>query len=271
MRRIALCALAVVVAAAGPVAGASQTHDHGAAAASASSAKASKHHGKGITFVSSPGQANGYLSLPKGKGRHPAVIVIQEFWGLNDWIKDNTDRFARDGYVALAVDLYRGKSTTDPNVAHELMRGLAEDRAVADLNAGFNLLAKREDVDSSHIGVIGWCMGGGYSLDLAIAEPRLAACVINYGHLVTNQATIEKIQAPILGNFGAKDQGIPPSDVEAFEKALQAAKKREDIKIYPNVGHAFMNPNNKAGYDAGSAADAWARIDAFFAKELKGK
>lgn len=222
-----------------------------------------------VTFPSSPGEGSGYLALPQGGGKHPALIVIQEWWGLNDWIREQTDRFAKQGYVALAPDLYRGKSTADPQVAHELSRGLPQDRAIADLEGAFRYLAARDDVDSSRIGVIGWCMGGGYALDFTVAEPRIAATVMNYGHLITNPETIAKIHGPLLGNFGAEDRGIPKADVLAFADALKKAGKTSDIKVYEGAGHGFMNPNNKAGYVKSAADDAWSRIDAFFARALR--
>ena len=222
-----------------------------------------------ITFPSSPGEGSGYLALPQSGGKHPALIVIQEWWGLNDWIRQQTDRFAGQGYVALAPDLYRGKSTADPEVAHELMRGLPQDRAIADLEGAFRYLAARGDVDPARIGVIGWCMGGGYALDFTVAEPRIAATVMNYGHLITNLETIAKIHGPLLGNFGAEDRGIPKADVLTFAAALKKAGKTSDIKIYDGAGHAFMNPNNKGGYVKSAADDAWARIDAFFARVLR--
>lgn len=222
-----------------------------------------------VSFPSSPGEGSGYLSLPQGAGKHPALIVIQEWWGVTDWIREQTDRFARQGYVALAPDLYRGKSTTDPQVAHELMRGLPQDRGMADLEGAFRYLAARDDVDPSRIGVIGWCMGGGYALNFAVTEPRIAATVMNYGALITNPETIAKIRGPLLGNFGAEDRGIPKADVTAFGAALDKAGKTADIKIYDGAGHGFMNPNNKAGYVKSAADDAWSRIDAFFAKALR--
>jgi carboxymethylenebutenolidase len=225
--------------------------------------------GTSVSFASTPGQGTGYLALPQGNGKHPAIIVIQEFWGLNDWIREQTDRFAKQGYVALAPDLYRGKSTSDPNEAHELMRGLPEDRAMADLEGAFNYLAGRKDVDASRIGVIGWCMGGGYALMLGAAEPRLAAVVMNYGHLMTDPKTIASLKPPILGNFGGTDRGIPAKDVREFETALKNAGKQADFKIYDDAGHAFMNPNNKGGYVKADARDAWKRIDSFLSKTLK--
>lgn len=224
-----------------------------------------------IKFKSSVGEAGRYLATPaKTTGKHPALIVIQEWWGVNDWIKDQAKRFADQGYVALAVDLYRGKIATTQEQAHELMRGLPEDRAMADLKAAFNYLRARKDVDSKHIGVIGWCMGGGYALMLATEEPRLAAGVINYGHLMTDPKTISNIKVPLLGNFGAKDQGIPAADVRDFESQLKKQGKKADFKIYPDAGHAFMNPNNKGGYVPGATADAWKRIDRFLGGRLRG-
>ena len=225
----------------------------------------------GGSAVELEGGGRGYLVLPEGTGKHPALIVIQEWWGLNDWIRENAARFAKQGYVALAVDLYRGRATTDPGEAHELMRGLPEDRALSDLKAGVAFLAGRADVDAEHIGSVGWCMGGGYSLALATAEPRLRAAVINYGRLVTEPAKIEAVRAAILGNFAGDDRGIPADDVRTFDSQLKAAKKDADIKVFDGKGHAFMNPNNKQGYDATAATDAWSRIDAFFARTLKGK
>src|SRR5262249_7178852 len=113
------------------------------------------------------------------------------------------------------------------------------------------------------------CMGGGYALEFTLAEPRLAATVINYGHLVADPASIAKIHSPILGNFGAEDRGIPPADVNAFDTALKKDGKSSDIKIYDGAGHAFMNPNNKSGYVKSAADDAQSRIDAFLKKALK--
>lgn len=223
-----------------------------------------------VTFQSAAGKGEGFLATPsKDTGRHPAIIVIQEWWGVDDWIREQTNRFADQGYVALAVDLYRGKVAKSPDEAHELMRGLPEDRAMADLEAGFAFLAARKDVDKKRIGVIGWCMGGGYALMLAAQEPRLAAGVVNYGHLMTDRKTISRIKVPLLGNFGADDRGIPAADVGEFESALKKAGKSADFKIYPGAGHAFMNPNNKGGYVADAAAEAWKRIDSFFAGRLR--
>lgn len=221
-----------------------------------------------VQFPSGKETISGFLALPDTPGPHPAVIVIHEWWGLNDWVKQQTEKLAEQGYVALAVDLYRGKVAADPDEAHELMRGLPQDRAIRDLQSGFVYLAMRKDVLPNRIGSVGWCMGGGLSLQLAIHTPRLAACVVNYGSLPTDPNDIQQIIAPVLGNFGAEDRGITPADVAAFEKTMKGLNRRIDVKIYDGAGHGFENPNNAAGYRAEAAADAWARTLAFLKKAL---
>src|ERR1041385_3405058 len=150
-----------------------------------------------IHYPSMAGEASGYLSLPASHGNHPAIIVIQEWWGLNDWVKEQADRFAAKGYVALAPDLYRGKVASDQNTAHELMRGPPHDRAMADLKNAFTSLATRKDVDPSRIGVIGWCMGGGYALELGLAEPKLAATGVRSGMLPAGPPPGQPLTSPL--------------------------------------------------------------------------
>jgi carboxymethylenebutenolidase len=222
-----------------------------------------------VTYKSGDETGSGYLALPESKGPHPAVIVIHEWWGLVPWVKEQAEKLAQHGYVALAVDLYRGKSASSPEEAHELMRGLPQDRAIRDMRAAFDYLASRPDVIKDKVGSIGWCMGGGLSLQLGVHEPRLAACVVNYGAMPTDPADIQKIQAPVLGNFGAEDHGIPPAAVQAFEKAMKEAGKSINVKIYEGTGHAFENPSNKSGYRPDAARDVWARTLDFLDKTLK--
>jgi carboxymethylenebutenolidase len=221
-----------------------------------------------VSYKSGDETVSGYLVLPEGGGKHPAIIVIHEWWGLNDWVKEQAQSYAGRGYVALAVDLYRGKVGTTPDEAHILMRGMPDDRGLRDLEAAFAYLSSRPDVQANKIGAIGWCMGGGWSIKLAEDQPRLATFVVNYGALPTDPAIIAKIKAPMLGNFGADDKGIPPESVHAFEAAMKAAGKSADIKIYEGAGHAFQNPNNKDGYRKEATADSDKRITAFFDKYL---
>jgi carboxymethylenebutenolidase len=149
-----------------------------------------------------------------------------------------------------------------------LMRGMPQDRAIRDLQSGFVFLATRKDVMPNRIGSIGWCMGGGLALQLAIHTPHLAACVVNYGSLPTDPNDIQNIIAPVLGNFGAEDRGITPADVKAFEKTLKGLNRYVDFKIYEGAGHAFENPSNTTGYRPEAAADAWTRTLAFLHKVL---
>lgn len=221
-----------------------------------------------VTYPSGTDTIGGFLALPDKTGPRPAVIVIHEWWGLNDWVKQETEKLAAEGYVALAVDLYRGKTAADPSEAHELMRALAQDRAVRDLQAAFAYLGTRKEVNHDRIASVGWCMGGGYSLQLAIHQPRLAACVVNYGALPTDPNDLQQIYAPVLGNFGADDKGITPADVDAFKESMQKIGRNVDVKEYPGAGHAFENPNNTTGYRPEAAADAWKRTLAFLHKAL---
>jgi carboxymethylenebutenolidase len=247
MKRFLLCALAVLV--------------------SATSLFAAE--GKTVSYKSGDESVQGILYTPSGQGPFPALIVIHEWWGLNGWIKEQASKLSDQGYAALAVDLYRGKVATTPEEAHEIMRGVPEDRAKRDLHAAFEFLRSQPNVKKDRIGAIGWCWGGGYSLDVALQEPALAADVINYGHLATDPAALQKINAPILGIFGGLDKGIPPQDVRKFGEALDKMGKKIEIKIYDDAGHAFENPGNKDGYRAADAEDAWKLTTEFLAKNLK--
>jgi carboxymethylenebutenolidase len=225
--------------------------------------------GKSVSYKSGDETVQGVLHTPAGKGPFPALIVIHEAWGLNDWVKEQASKLADQGYETLAIDLYRGKVAATTDVGLELMRGVPNDRANRDLRGAFDFLQSQTNVKKDRIGAIGWCMGGGYALDAALDEPTLAADVINYGHLVTDPAEIKKINAPILGLFGGQDQGITPDDVHRFEAAMKQQGKKVEIKIYDDAGHAFENPNNKTGYRSDDASDAWKRTLTFLAENLK--
>jgi carboxymethylenebutenolidase len=222
-------------------------------------------------FKSGDETISGLLVTPdEGKGPFPGVIVIPEWWGLNGWVIDQARALGKQGYVALGVDLYRGKVTDKQEEAHQLMMGTPRDRALRDLRAAVGYLRGRTDVRKDRIGVVGWCMGGMYSLALAVEEPNLAGVVAYYGAPPTDPASIAKIKAPILGNYGADDKGPSPDQVKAFEKALKDGGKSIDVKIYPGAGHAFANENNPwGGYRPEAAKDAWARTLTFFAAKLK--
>ena len=249
MRRLVVWTAAALIAAAAGAAGAAE---------------------QTVSYQSGAESVSGLLVTPEGKGPFPAVVVIHEWWGLDAWVKDQARALAKEGYVALAVDLYRGHATDKQEEAHQLMSGMPQDRATRDLKGAFAYLKSRKDVRGGRIGSIGWCMGGKFSLLLATEEPTLAAAVAYYGAPPTDGAAIARIKAPVLGNYGAEDKGPSPEQVTAFEAALEKAGKTIDAKIYPGAGHAFANPNNPwKGYREEAAKDAWARTTAFLAKYLK--
>ena len=212
----------------------------------------------------------GYLALPKGQGTHAGVIVVHEWWGLSDWVKQQTDSLAKKGYVAFAPDLYRGTVAHDEETAHQLLSGLVEEDAIRILRASAEFLRSRDDVRGHAIGTIGWCMGGKYAIRLAAVDPGIRACVMYYGAPITDPAAIRGLQAAVLGNFGGQDKGPSPDQVKAFEAALKQAGKRVDFKIYPRASHAFANETNPWGsYRETDARDAWRRTLLFFDRELK--
>jgi len=210
----------------------------------------------------------GYLAKPAGKGPFPALLLVHEWWGLNDQIKGIADRLAGEGYLALAVDLYGGRVAADADQAHMLMAGLSDDNAVKFLQAGFDYLQSQPDVQKDRIGSIGWCMGGGYSLLLALNQPKLAACVMFYGRVVLNQEKMKQLNCPVLGLFGEKDQAITPMDAMQFNKMGEVLGKDVEVHEYKDAGHGFFNETGK-NYNAEASKDAWAKTTAFLAKNLK--
>jgi carboxymethylenebutenolidase len=225
--------------------------------------------GKPVSYKSGDETVKAMMYTPAGKGPFPALIVIHEWWGLNDWVKDQASKLADQGYAALAIDMYRGKVANTPEEAHEIMRGVPEDRAARDLTAAYDYLAAQQNVNKAKIGSIGWCMGGGYSLQTALSVPTLKTAVINYGHLATEPENLRKINASVLGIFGAKDRGIPVEDVQKFETQLKSLGKKVEIHIYPDAGHGFENPNNKEGYREADAKDAWNNTLKWLGQNLK--
>ena len=200
---------------------------------------------------------------------HPAIVVVHEWWGLDDWVKEQAEDLANEGYVALAVDLYHGKATSNPATARQLMMGLNRQQAVANVVAAAKYLAAQKNVNAKRIGAVGWCMGGGYAALLAVHDPNLRAVAINYGELPESRAELEKIHASVLGIFGGADRVVTPTEVHAFEQTMQSLHKQIVVKIYPDAGHAFENSNNKGGYRRADAKAAQAQMRSFFARELK--
>ncbi len=211
---------------------------------------------------------HGYLARPKNaKALFPGLIVIHEWWGLNDNIRQMTKRLAGEGYTALAVDLYGGQVADQPDRAMQLMKSVQRGPAEASLRAAYQYLETQQKAPK--IGVIGWCFGGGWSLNTALLLPdRIDATVIYYGHLETDKEKLRPLRMPVIGFFGGKDQGIPPDSVRAFEKAMKELGKDVEVHIYEDANHAFANPSG-GNYNAAAAKDAWARTTAFLAKHLR--
>ena len=211
----------------------------------------------------------GYFAAPQDMFEPlPAVIMIHEWWGLNDNIRAMADRLAGEGYIVFAVDLYEGKLASDPAEARALMLEVVEEpeRAEDNIRAAYEFLS--ETAGAPRIGSLGWCFGGSWSLNAAKLFPEdLDATVIYYGQVSIDEEMLRPISAPILGLFAAEDTGIPVTSVQAFEKALRQLRKTHEIHIYPEVGHAFANPTGN-NYHAESAEDAWERTLAFFDRYL---
>jgi len=229
-------------------------------------------HGTDVVYATVKGKAvHGYLSVPAhAKGQMPGIIVIHEWWGLNDNIRRMADQLAGEDYAALAVDLYGGQSARDPDAARKLMAGVFKDPNAAKVNLkqAYAYLHDREH--APRIGVIGWCFGGGWSLQTALLFPdQINAAVMYYGQPVDNVAALSTLRMPLMGFFGEQDMGITVKDVQAFQKALKEAKVNTEIHEYPDAGHAFANPSGDR-YRPVAAADAWKRTLAFFARYLKG-
>ena len=197
----------------------------------------------------------------------PAIIVIHEWWGLNDNVRAMADRLAGEGYMVLAVDLYQGETADSPGAARVLMREVVEDPEPAreNLRAAYEFLMT---AGAPRIGSLGWCFGGGWSLNTAQLFPDdLDATVIYYGQVIDDEEKLRPINTPILGLFAADDTGIKVESVEAFGAALERLRKDHEIHIYPGVGHAFANPTGN-NYNRDAAEDAWTRTLAFLQSHL---
>jgi carboxymethylenebutenolidase len=208
-----------------------------------------------------------YLSLPAGDGPFPALVVIHEWWGLNSHIEHWADRLASAGYAALAVDLYGGKVATTPDEAMALIKTVDDAAAARTIAAGLDFLESDPRIRAPKRGVIGWCFGGGWALQTAIAHPDLDAAVIYYGSLEADPAKLDAIEAKVLGIFANKDTHITPASVDAFAAGLAKAGVKHAIHRY-DADHAFGNPSGPR-YDEAAAADAWQKVLAFLAQTLK--
>jgi carboxymethylenebutenolidase len=214
-------------------------------------------------------QIVGYLAKP-AKGEPTAgIIVIHEWWGLNDNVKSMARQLAGEGYAALAVDLYEGEVAEAREDASRLARASGENPERGELNLQQAWEYLKDDVGVSRVGVIGWCFGGGWSLRAALMMGEgLDAAVIYYGRVVTDRDSLEPLSVPLLGIFGALDQGIPVATVREFQATLDSLGKPASIHIYEDADHAFANPSGTR-YNEPAAEDAWAKTLTFFGQLLR--
>ena len=223
--------------------------------------------GEMVQFPFDGGNTGGYLATPK-QGSGPGVIVIQEWWGLVDHIKDVCDRFADEGFVALAPDLYHGKSTKSPDEAGKLMMAMRIDEAERDLSAAVKYLLTQDATTSEKVGVVGFCMGGALSLYTATKNPQVGASVVFYGGHPKVKPDLPNLNAPVLGLYGETDRSVTPESVRELERKVKDLGKQIEVKIYPGAGHAFFNDQRPEAYNAEAAADSWRRTVAFFREHL---
>jgi carboxymethylenebutenolidase len=225
--------------------------------------------GEMIEFPSNGHSATGYLAEPTG-GQGPGVIVIQEWWGLVDHIKDVCDRFARAGYYALAPDLYHGVSVSEPDEAGKAMMAMGMDQAGRDMSGAVDELVRRSG--RPHVAVIGFCMGGGLALVLATQRPDAVAAVVPcYGIIPWPEAQPDysTMSAAVLGHYAANDGFFTPEAAEALAQQLRGLGKEVEIVVYPGTDHAFFNDTRAEVYDADAAASLWERTLAFLSTHLR--
>ena len=223
--------------------------------------------GQLVEFGSDGARAQGYLARPTS-GRGPAVIVVQEWWGLVDHIKAVVDRTAAEGFVVLAPDLYHGDKTTDPDEAGRLMMALEMDRAIRDLGGAITYLLALEGVTYERAGAVGFCMGGQLALATACRDPRVGACVDFYGVHPNLTLDFSALEAPVLGIFAENDGFVTPEVVAKLENDLRSAGKTCPFHTYPGVKHAFFNDSRPEVYNAEAAHDAWQRTLRFLREHL---
>ena len=224
--------------------------------------------GRMVQFPTNGTPGSGYLATPSS-GTGPGVIVIQEWWGLVDHIKEVADRFAGAGFVALAPDFYNGQTTTSPDEAGKLMMALNIDAAEKNLRGAIDDLLARDEVTGGRVGTVGFCMGGQLSLYAACANPKVGACVDFYGIHPNVKPDLESLQAPVLGFFAENDGSVPPAVAHQLERDLAAAGKQAEVTVFEGADHAFFNDTRPQVYHETYANQCWEWMIQFFHRYLQ--
>ena len=224
-----------------------------------------------VQYPSEGATVRAYLAGIKGNAKRPAIIVVQEWWGLNDHMKDIAHRYAKEGYIAIVPDLYSrlgNKVTTSSDEAGKLMGMLKQDDGLKDLRATIAYLKTVPEVNAAKIGVTGFCMGGSYALMLPCTTSDIKAAVPFYGQVPSPDMPIQNLACPVLYIYGEEDGWITKTDVQRLANALKKYNKPGEIKTYPGAPHAFFNDTRKDVYKPAEAKDAWTRALAFFKQHL---
>jgi carboxymethylenebutenolidase len=227
--------------------------------------------GEMVEFASNGGTGQGYLAVPSS-GSGPGVVVIQEWWGLNDQIKQVCDRFADEGFVALAPDLYRGKKTTEQDEAGQLMMALNIEQAAKDMAGAVDCLTGHDAVSGSGVGVTGFCMGGGLALWLATLRPEDVKAVVPYYGVIpwpAAQPDYARLQAAVQGHYAENDDFASPESARKLEEELRGLGKRVELFIYPGVEHGFTNHHRPDVFHEEHSDTAWRRTVEFFNRHLR--
>ncbi len=211
---------------------------------------------------------SGFLVQPVNESRYPGVVMIHEWWGLNDQVRSMATILAGEGYVVLAVDLFDGKVATTIPQAQENLRENPNEKTIPRMKAAVRYLRGLQDVDGMKIASLGWCYGGGQSFLLA-ANEELQGAVIYYGQVSTDKSLIANLKEPVIGFFGAEDASIPVENVREFERALKEQGTSADIYVYEGAGHGFANPTNTQAFRREQAIDAWTKTREFLRRSLK--
>lgn len=227
--------------------------------------------GTDLNYVAGDTLTTGYLAVPEGEGPFPALVIVHQWNGLVDRIREVADDFAREGYVTLAVDLYEGRtgSTADENMA--LMGEVQRDppKMIANMNAAVALLKARPDV-TGRVGAMGWCFGGGVALSFGLDGDEHDATAIFYGSLIDDPERLAHLTHEVYGTFAALDTGIPPEAVASFQAALRAAGIANDVHVYDDVNHGFwLSVDQDPELRAEPAVDAWKRLKAYLDRTLR--
>ncbi|MGH3991855.1 MAG: dienelactone hydrolase family protein [Pseudonocardiaceae bacterium] len=222
-----------------------------------------------VEFQANGGTAPGYLAVPES-GNGPGVVVLQEWWGVDEHIRDVCDRFAKEGFFALAPDLYRGETTDQPDEAQQKMMALSMDEAEKDMRGAVDFLAEHEGVEGPGVGAVGFCLGGGLAVWTATLNDKVRAVVTYYYVMPHGKPDFTEIKAPVLGHFGTEDEFVLVGHAKGLEQEISSASGEDThFEFYEGAGHAFFNDTNRLGtYDKEAAEKSWQRTIEFLRSKL---